>query len=47
LVLTLNVAGVPGLFGPITAGTVAFGNDQGAEGLFRNLVVTDPACKER
>lgn len=41
LVLTLNVAGVPGLFGPISAGTVAFGNDQGAEALFRDLVVTD------
>ena len=43
LVLTLNVAGVPGLFGPLAAGTVSFGNDQGAEGLFRNLVVTDPS----
>ncbi len=43
LVLTFNVAGVPASFGPITAGTVAFGNEQGAEGLFRNLVVTDPS----
>jgi hypothetical protein len=43
LVLTFNVAGVPALFGPITAGTVAFGNEQGAEGRFRNLVVTDPS----
>lgn len=43
LVLTFKVAGVPALFGPITAGTVAFGNEQGAEGRFRNLVVTDPS----
>jgi hypothetical protein len=44
LVLTLNVAGVLTYYGaPLTTGTVGFGNEQGAEGLFRNLVVTDPS----
>ena len=44
LVLTLNIAGVLAYFGaPLASGTVAFGNEQGAEGLFRNLVVTDPS----
>jgi alpha-L-rhamnosidase len=42
LILTLALPSGGGLFGSIAAGSVAFGNEQGAEALYRNLVVTDP-----
>src|SRR5205823_4982092 len=37
--LSVNVAGLGG-FAPVSSGSVGFANDQGAEGLFRNLTVT-------
>jgi alpha-L-rhamnosidase len=41
LILTLDLPTGGGPFGSLATGFVAFGNEQGAVGLFRNLLVTD------
>jgi alpha-L-rhamnosidase len=43
LVLTLDLPNGGGPFGSVARGYISFGNEQGAEALFRNLVVTDPS----
>ena len=43
LVLTADLPSDGGPFGSVATGYVAFGNEQGAESLFRNLLVTDPS----
>jgi alpha-L-rhamnosidase len=40
LLLSVNIAGLGGFFG-VTSGSVGFANEEGAEGRFRNLSVTD------